>query len=560
MSYLVLARKYRPQTFDQVVNQTHVTQTLINAISMGRVAHAILFTGPRGTGKTTIARILAKAMNCATGPTPTPCNSCRSCREITIGSGNDVYEIDGASNNSVDQVRELRENIKYMPVHSPYKIYIIDEVHMLSTAAFNALLKTLEEPPAHVMFILATTEPHKLPATILSRCQRHDFKRLDTQSVSTHLTMLCEKENITISEDSINLIAREASGSMRDAESLLDQVMVCSEGKIEYAHVLEILGVVDRKLIYEISEAIFNRDITTLLDRLDDIYDRGHDMKRLYAHLLGHFRNMLIVKMGKHIDKLVDLPGNEIDWMHRQVKEVSLGTLNQMMDLFFKEEPTIRYSTQPKLILEMILIRLFQMPPTLSIDELIVKLDRFRQNIKPADPGSVVGPVDHLSGIHALSDPMAEEKSSESIPRPEIKHKEDTSPFATSPLGEKKPEEIWQQITRTVAETHPSLAANLSRCYLKNITDTLITIQVNSNGYTLNTLRRNKNLAILKKVYRDLFGISIDILIETDMVENKGKINGGSHEHQKKNEALRHPRISDAIEIFNGKVIDVKLL
>ena len=192
MSYLVLARKYRPQTFDQVVQQEHVTRTLANAISTGRVAHAILFSGPRGTGKTTVARILAKAMNCKSGPAPVPCNTCRSCREITGGRSVDVYEIDGASNNSVDQVRELRENVKYMPAHSRYKIYIIDEVHMLSTAAFNALLKTLEEPPPHVLFMFATTEPRKIPITILSRCQRHDFGLIGVDSIARHMEMICK--------------------------------------------------------------------------------------------------------------------------------------------------------------------------------------------------------------------------------------------------------------------------------------------------------------------------------------------------------------------------------
>ena len=210
MSYLVLARKYRPQTFEEVIGQDHITRTLANAISSDRVAHAILFSGPRGTGKTTVARILAKTMNCKKGPAPIPCNECRSCKEITSGRAVDVYEIDGASNNSVDQIRELRENVRYMPAHSLYKIYIIDEVHMLSKSAFNALLKTLEEPPSHVMFIFATTEPNKIPITILSRCQRHDFRRISLESISKHMSLLCSKEGKDIKNESLELIAREA--------------------------------------------------------------------------------------------------------------------------------------------------------------------------------------------------------------------------------------------------------------------------------------------------------------------------------------------------------------
>ena len=285
MSYLVLARKYRPQTFAQVIKQDHVTRTLANAIASGRVAHAILFSGPRGTGKTTVARILAKAMNCKEGPTEVPCNACRSCREITSGSGVDVFEIDGASNNSVDQIRELRENIQYRPAHSLYKIYIIDEVHMLSIAAFNALLKTLEEPPSHVMFLFATTEPHKIPITILSRCQRHDFRRIDIESILKHMDMLCDKEGIKISVESLSLIAREAGGSIRDALSLLDQVMSCASGSITHDHVLDILNVIDRKIIFDISKTLLVGGIPELLDILDEIsgFMTGHKRLLYYS-------------------------------------------------------------------------------------------------------------------------------------------------------------------------------------------------------------------------------------------------------------------------------------
>ena len=290
MSYLVLARKYRPQTFDQVIEQAHITRTLTNAISSGRVAHAILFSGPRGTGKTTVARILAKAMNCNEGPTPEPCNVCRSCNEITAGHAIDVFEIDGASNNSVDQIRELRGNIKYMPAHSPNKIYIIDEVHMLSSAAFNALLKTLEEPPSHVMFMFATTEPHKIPITILSRCQRYDFRRISLDSISTYMASLCRQEGFEVAEESLGLIAREAGGSMRDALSLLDQIMTGTQGLMTHEQVLDILGVIDRKILFDLSDSILKADIHAVLDLLDDIYDRGHDMKKLYADNLGAFQ------------------------------------------------------------------------------------------------------------------------------------------------------------------------------------------------------------------------------------------------------------------------------
>ena len=297
MAYLVLARKYRPQTFEDVVGQAHVTRTLKNAISGDRMAHAILFSGPRGTGKTTIARILAKAVNCESGPTPTPCNACRSCQDITAGRGVDVFEIDGASNNSVDQVRELRDNSRYMPAHSRYKIYIIDEVHMLSIAAFNALLKTLEEPPAHVLFFFATTEAHKIPITILSRCQRHDLRRIETAAISKHMEGLCRQEAVSVASDNLWAIARESGGSMRDALSLLDQVLACGDGQVNDDYVINLLGGMDRRLLFDLSEATFSRDIPRTLALIDAVYKNGQDLKRFYADLLMHFRLLMLVKM-----------------------------------------------------------------------------------------------------------------------------------------------------------------------------------------------------------------------------------------------------------------------
>jgi len=384
MSYLVLARKYRPQTFDQVIGQEHITRTLSNAIASSRVSHAILFSGPRGTGKTTVARILAKALNCITGPVPVPCNVCRSCDEITSGKAVDVFEIDGASNNSVEQVRELRENVKYMPAHSTYKIYIIDEVHMLSIPAFNALLKTLEEPPAHIQFLFATTEPHKIPITILSRCQRYDFRRIGLDSISSHMEFLCRQEGFEVDAESLSLIAREAGGSMRDALSLLDQLMTCTRGLVSHEQVLDILGVIDRKIIFDLAGSILNGDIIAVLDLLDDVYDRGIDIKKLYADLLEHFRNLLIAAMGDKIDKLVDLPAGEIEHLINQAKSSSAATLNQIFDMLFKADALIRVSSQPKLALEMTLIRLLQSKPTLPIDVLIDKLDALRQEVSPA--------------------------------------------------------------------------------------------------------------------------------------------------------------------------------
>jgi DNA polymerase-3 subunit gamma/tau len=572
MSYLVLARKYRPQTFEQVVAQTHITRTLTNAISAqthitrtltnaissGRVAHAILFSGPRGTGKTTVARVLAKAMNCKDGPTPVPCNVCKSCNEITAGKAVDVFEIDGASNNSVDQVRELRENIKYMPAHSQHKIYIIDEVHMLSTAAFNALLKTLEEPPSHVMFMFATTEPHKIPITILSRCQRHDFRRMDLNSISTHMASLCRQEGFEIAEESLGLIAREAGGSMRDGLSLLDQVMTCLQGPITHEQVLDILGIIDRKFIFDLSESILKADISAALDLLDDIYDHGHDMKKLYADLLEHFRNLLVAAMGKKVNKLIDLPAGEVDQLVAQAKTISTTELSQIFDLFYKAEASIRLSAQPKMALEMTLVRMLQSKPALPIDVLIDKLDVLREEmLGDGQPQEFSGtPPSSTSNAKNLSSGSQGETSLGSPPIGARKSGIETEEaFASN-----RPAEAWKHISKVISNKNPSLAVNLAKCKLKKIEDNRLEIEVPGNGITLKMIQREKNMAALRQVCADVLGSQKDIQLTPGTGPDESYQKKKSHDNELKKKALSHPLVADAVEIFDGKLVDVKLL
>jgi len=561
MSYLVLARKYRPQTFETVIQQEHVTQTLTNAISMERMPHAVLFSGPRGTGKTSVARILAKAMNCEKGPVKTPCNKCRSCREITRGSAVDVFEIDGASNNGVDQIRELRENIKYMPAHSRYKIYIIDEVHMLSIGAFNALLKTLEEPPSHIMFIFATTEPHKIPLTILSRCQRHDFKRIGIESISAHLKLLCRQEGFDVDDEGLIIIAREAGGSMRDALSLLDQVMACSEGDMSHEQLIDILGIIDRKQLFGISNAVFQANIPALLEILDQIYNRGHDVKKLYSDLIEHFRNMMVVKMGSRGEKLVDLPQNEIDRLKDQVAEIPLTYLNQILDFLFSTESSIRYSDQPKLSLELAFIRLLQIKPALPIEVLIEKLDymkhifqdgiRHRLDDNVSNYGSSEKPkrFEQAEKIAKFSGAESGESVGDTTPTPRINPGIDEEGLKTT----------GKRLFDLVAKNHPAIAANLVQSHLKALSDQDIEIEVSGSEFNINMIKRKKNLMVLQQVCNEFFGKRMNLIIHAKKNQHDlpGQKKAADHLRQ---EALSHPLVSDAIEIFNGNVIDVKLL
>jgi len=556
MSYLVLARKYRPQTFDEVVKQGHITRTLKNAISAGRVAHAILFSGPRGTGKTTVARILAKAMNCKDGPVPVPCNQCSSCKEITAGNAADVFEIDGASNNSVDQIRDLRGNVKYMPAHSLYKIYIIDEVHMLSIAAFNALLKTLEEPPSHVMFIFATTEPRKIPITILSRCQRHDFRRIDVESISEHMEKICKKEGVEINPKSLGLIAREANGSMRDGLSLLDQVMSCIQGTILHDQVLDILGIVDREIIFKISDAVLREDIAEILDILDEVYSAGHDMKKLYADLIEHFRNLLIVKMGEKNRKLVDIPAHEIDLILDQIKKVPTIFLNQIFDLLFKEEVTLEHSSHPKLAIEMVFFRIFQTKPALPIDVLIAKLDNLRKDIYETKTDVAV--------IETSSTFQDERKDSQSTLNKTTGTAESLETFASAPETPVDQDEdikgTWKRLLSIISEKHPSLVANLKNSMIKTLADNRIEIEVNGSHFNVNMILRDKNKAIIKKICGDFFGKEMDVVIVPKKIKDPEHQEKKSQAGRLKQEALSHPLVTDALEIFNGNVVDVKIL
>jgi DNA polymerase III subunit gamma/tau len=374
MSYQVLARKWRPQNFDEVVGQEHITRTLKNALEMGRVAHAFLFSGARGVGKTSVARILAKALNCAEGPTPTPCNRCQSCVEITQGHSLDVLEIDGASNRGIDEVRELRENIKYLPSQGTYKIFIIDEVHMLTKEAFNALLKTLEEPPAHAIFIMATTESHKVPVTILSRCQRYDFKRLATAAIQEHLQRLTEREGWQLAPEGLQLIAQEAEGGMRDAQGLLDQVITFGGPTVSPQEIARILGVTDRGLLLQTLQAIMSRQGTKLLEIIADCHDHGHDLRRFYQDLLFFCRHLVIASLGPESRHLADIADQEWESLQKLARQTNLAHLFNLLTTLLKGEEELRRSPLPRLSLEILLLKLVSLEPLLDLPDWLERL------------------------------------------------------------------------------------------------------------------------------------------------------------------------------------------
>ncbi len=369
MEYLVLARKFRPQTFEDVVGQEHVVKTLTNAIHQGRVAHAFIFSGPRGVGKTTVARILAKALNCEKGPSQTPCNVCTNCREIVEGISMDVREIDGASNRGIDEIRELRENVKFSPVSSRYKLYIIDEVHMLTREAFNALLKTLEEPPSHVIFIFATTEIQKIPATILSRCQCFEFRRISLKQIKNNLRQIAGTEGVHVSENGLTWIAEAGDGSLRDAQSIFDQVISYAGFEIKDQDIEAILGLTDRRFLFRLSEAVFERNASLCLKIIEEGYYAGLDMKYFYQMLIGHFRNLLLAKIVGNDHDLLDLGEDEVAGLNKQTEGTSRETLQRLLDILMAEEENVRKSQNPRINLETTLVRMAYLEPMIPIDD-----------------------------------------------------------------------------------------------------------------------------------------------------------------------------------------------
>ncbi len=562
MGYLVFARKYRPQVFEEVIGQHHVTRTLQNAITAGRVAHAFLFAGPRGVGKTSAARILAKALNCATGPTTTPCGQCESCKEISSGIALDVIEIDGASNRGINEIRELRENVKYAPARSRHKVFIIDEVHMLTPEAFNALLKTLEEPPDHVIFIFATTEPNKIPITILSRCQRFDFRRIPLKEMIQRLKEIVEIEEVKISNDSLLLLAREAEGSMRDAQSVLDQVIAFSGNEVRDEDVAEVLGIVDRRLLYEISLAIASRDGQKCLETLDRLDQYGYDFRQLSRELLEHFRNLMVVHIAESPEALLDLPKHELDDLTEQRTTFDLRRIQQCFAILLQSDAELSHSTFPKLILEMALLKMVDIQPVIAMDEILNRLEAMEERLSRAEPDLMEQydtPVSHTPKPSNGSRLEGTPADSDSTAVFDKAHNKDTPSDSPENL-----EATWKSLLDSTRRENPILAALLAHGRLVALDDRVIEIGFTRGSFYYERIQEEENRRATAEICRSFFQrelqLSFSILGKTsESSSTKRWQHDTDRDRHLKKEVLENPVVKDALEIFDGEIEEIKV-
>jgi DNA polymerase-3 subunit gamma/tau len=584
--------------FEDVLGQEHVVRTLQNAIRQGRIAHAFLFSGPRGVGKTSIARILAKALNCETGPTPTPCNQCVHCTEITSGYAIDVREIDGASNRGIDEIRELRENVRFAPASCRYKIYIIDEVHMLTREAFNALLKTLEEPPGHVIFVFATTETQKVPATILSRCQSFDFRRISLKQIADNLRGIAGQEGITISENGLAWIAEAGDGSLRDSQSIFDQVISYSGSEIEDRAVEEILGRSDRRFLFVLSEAVLARDAGRCLKIIDEAYAAGLDMRYFYQTLLGHFRNLLFAGVAGGNDSLVDLSADEKAKLLSQASGKSTETLQRYLEILMVEEEGVRRSMNPRLNLEAVFCRLAFLEPLLPVEVVLARMEGLERRLAREGgtggagggggpnrpPGRVTVAGDAPAALPAGLSESPEKPSRSDVPATGLPVAEERVPYRTGagaypddgpgqqgvgPHTGVGSAGSWEGFKEFIKRQDPALFAKLAPGTCLCCKEAALRIGF-EKGYLFfdDLVKRQPELAELCSRY---FGRRTVLEIEVQIPEagsphcRNGNGNGRTARNQRiqeiRREALSHPLVRKILDTFpNAEVRDVKVI
>jgi len=543
VSYEVFARKYRPQTFDDLVGQEHVSRTLKNAVAQNRLAHAYLFVGPRGVGKTSTARILAKSLNCVKGPTITPCGECDNCREIAAGNSLDVIEIDGASNNSVEDVRQLRENVRYAPAKGHYKIYLIDEVHMLSPAAFNALLKTLEEPPAHVKFIFATTEPQKVLPTILSRCQRFDLHRIPANLIAKHLQFIAGKEKIALEPAAAHAIARGAEGGLRDAESMLDQLVGFCGEKISENDVLDVFGFTSEQTVADLTGRILRGETPGAIDLLHQQSDAGKDMMRLMSDLIAYLRDLLIFKAKPDALK-EDVEPDVQTSLATHAELITTGRLLELLDQFAAAEGRMKWVPNKKLHLEVAIIKAIQSLGQATLDEVIEKLGELRNGGGPRPPPPSTQPV------AAGADRGREESRTAKAGVSDADYSETAPRVAeTSPDAN----ELWQKVLAKVPAQKAFVRNSASAAHVLGIDGRNFQIGfAPGDKAMMDILGTQPNRKFLETLLHEITGKdwSVRLTIKEDLPTRQAP----ASRHSRPEHFKEDPLIQEAIGLFNAQI------
>jgi DNA polymerase-3 subunit gamma/tau len=599
LDYQVSARKYRPGTFDDVIGQPHVVQTLVNSMTTKRIAQAYLFSGTRGVGKTTVARILAKALNCERGPTGTPCNACSNCLEITQGTSVDVMEIDGASNTSVDDVREIRENVKFAAFRGKYRVYIVDEVHMLSNSAFNALLKTLEEPPPHVVFIFATTEIHKIPATILSRCQHYNFRRIARTEIVERLRHVVEQDQIVIEERSLMALARASEGSMRDGLSLLDQAVAFGGKTIVHTDLETLLGAVPQELVRSMIQAIITQESAAALRVLAQLLDQGHDLRTYCAEIVEYVRNMLVVSVvpsSQEWQGLIEASTEDLTQMADDARSFSPELLQELLTIFTQAEDSLRLSAHPRFVLE---------TAAVQATRLLRRLDR-----KQAQQVAPLAPTAHPFQPAPLSieKPGSANRLEASVPAPSPKpsHTATSAPMTSMtarssaigiaassqgssmnyskvavaeakvsppdalPTADSKPGAValnWEQVQEEVGNIYSRIAAFLERGRFVGVEGHVATIGfAKQEMVARGMIEKPDNMAVLTSICERLSGHTVRLrVIELTESDPSGptmvQIRAAKEKEQRLvlfERAKAHPVVKQALEVFGAELAEVR--
>ena len=615
MDYQVSARKYRPGTFDDVIGQSHVVQTLMNSIASKRIAHAFLFSGTRGVGKTTVARILAKALNCEQGPTGSPCNTCVNCQEITQGTSVDVVEIDGASNTSVDDVREIRENVKFTPFRGQYRVYIIDEVHMLSNSAFNALLKTLEEPPSHVVFIFATTEIHKIPATILSRCQHYNFRRISKAEIVQRLRHVADQDGLTIEDRSLMALARASEGSMRDGLSLLDQVIAFGGKTIRHQDLETLLGAVPQERVRAMVEAVIEQNSAKALQVIAGLLDQGHDVRAYCADLVEYVRNMLVaavVPAGPELRGLIEATDEDLTQLARDAEQFSVEHLQELFRLWAAAEDHLRVSTHPRFVLEATAVRatrLLRAPespvgqPAVNALPITSPGDRGTAARASSSSEKVVPPKPTKRDA-AKSSPDAGDKpvvpsASAPAPSPVARPRETVVPSSPTPALSAPPAQAsviaqvpvepssrtsdspshtttaspaaeinWEEFQEAVSGQHPNIAPFLEMGRVVKIESGLVTLGFTKQATVARAmLEKEDNLQALAGLGERLYGTPLRVRIievaeqDPEAAPTMKQLRVAKEQEQRvilTQQAKAHPLVKQALEMFGGELAEVR--